>query len=147
MTQASSGKRSRTAVKDLTDAQLDTNYRPGGWTVRQVVHHLPDSHINAYVRLKWALTEDVPTIKPYFEERWTELRDRVAPVENSLVLVESLHKRWLSLLRAMTDQDFAKALNHPDTGLWTLDKMLGLYAWHGRHHTAHITKLAEREGW
>ncbi|MEZ5425923.1 MAG: bacillithiol transferase BstA [Pyrinomonadaceae bacterium] len=137
----------REAVKGLSDEQLDTHYRPGGWTVRQVVHHVVDSHINAYVRFKWTLTEDKPTIKTYFEERWAELGDSRMPVENSLLMAENLHRRWVDLIRWMSDEDFARKLNHPDWGELTLDKMLGQYAWHGKHHTAHITRLAEREGW
>ncbi len=137
----------RDAVKDLSDEQLDTPYRSGGWTVRQVVHHLPDSHLNSYIRFKWALTEDAPTIKPYFEDRWAELGDSRMPVENSLKMLESLHFRWAELLKSMSVEDFEKTLHHPDSGDWTLSKMLALYVWHGRHHLAHITKLRERNGW
>jgi hypothetical protein len=139
----------RTAVETLDDARLDTPYRPGGWTVRQVVHHLPDSHINAYCRFKLALTEDTPTIKPYDESRWAEMPDgRSGLVDESLQLLEALHARWVLLLRAMKPSDFERMLNHPE---WdaplTLDHMLALYSWHGRHHVAHITELAKREGW
>ena len=139
----------RAAVRGLSDQQLDTPYRPEGWTVRQVVHHVPDSHLNAYVRFKLALTEDVPTIKPYDEAEWAKLSDvRDTPVETSLTLLAALHERWVRLLRAMTPSDFGRQLNHPD---WdaplSLDMVLALYAWHGPHHTAHITKLRQRMGW
>ena len=138
----------RAAVRGLGDAQLDTPYRPGGWTVRQVVHHVPDSHMNAYVRFKLALTEDEPTIKPYDEARWAELADsRDTPIETSLVLLERLHERWVTLLRSMSAHDFARRLNHPENGVMRLDQMLALYAWHGRHHVGHVTSLREREGW
>ena len=138
----------RAAVADLTDAQLDTPYRPGGWTVRQVVHHVPDSHINAYVRFKLALTEDQPTIKPYEEARWAELPDsRETPVETSLVLLEALHDRWVRLLRSMSAGDFARQLRHPETGIQRLDQVLALYEWHSKHHVAHVTSLRERMGW
>lgn len=139
----------REAIRGLADRQLDTPYRPGGWTVRQVVHHVPDSHMNAYCRFKLALTEDVPTIKPYDEARWAELIDgKSALVAESLTLLEVLHARWVMLLRAMRPDDFLRKLNHPEWGApLTLDALLALYAWHGRHHTAHITSLREREGW
>jgi hypothetical protein len=138
----------RAAVKGLTDAQLGTPYRPGGWTVRQVVHHVPDSHMNAYVRFKLALTEDEPTIKPYDEARWAELADsRETPVETSLVLLERVHERWVILLRSMSDNDFARRLRHPETGVQRLDQVLALYEWHGAHHVAHVTSLRERMGW
>jgi uncharacterized damage-inducible protein DinB len=138
----------RAAVKGLADAQLDTPYRPGGWTVRQVVHHVPDSHINAYVRFKLALTEDEPTIKPYEEARWAELADtRETPIETSLVLLERLHERWVAVLRSMSDKDFARRLRHPETGIQRLDQVLALYEWHGAHHVAHVTSLRERSGW
>lgn len=138
----------REAVAGLSHAQLDTTYRPDGWTVRQVVHHLPDSHMNSYIRFKFALTEDVPTIKPYDEASWANLNDsRDTPVEVSLTLLESLHHRWDVLLRAMGPAECARRLRHPERGLMTLDDMLGLYAWHGRHHIAHITALRERENW
>jgi uncharacterized damage-inducible protein DinB len=140
--------RLRDAVAGLDAGQLDTPYRPGGWTVRQVVHHVPDSHLNAYLRCKWALTEDEPTIKTYDEARWAELPDsRSTPVEVSLALLDNLHRRWTVLLRAMTADDFQKTLKHPEHGVITLDQILGLYAWHGRHHTAHVTALRERLGW
>lgn len=136
------------AVAGLTPAQLDTPYRPGGWTVRQVVHHVPDSHMNAYVRWKLALTEDVPTIKPYEEARWAELGDvNATPIETSLALLENLHKRWVLLLRSLTPADWSRKFRHPDLGTMSLDQNLALYAWHGRHHVAHITSLRERNGW
>lgn len=138
----------RDAVRGLDDRQLDTPYRPGGWTVRQVVHHVPDSHINAYVRFKLTLTEDVPTIKPYDEARWAELPEaRTAPIGMSLAFLETLHVRWVTMLRAMTEGDFERTLHHPESGTMSLDQMLALYAWHGQHHVAHITTLRKREGW
>jgi len=140
--------RLRAAAAGLTDAQLDTPYRPGGWTVRQVVHHVPDSHMNSYVRFRLALTEQGPTIKPYDESRWAELTDaRTAPIEISLALLEWLHARWVLLLRGLTPGDFAREFRHPELGEVSLDKNLALYAWHGRHHAAHITSLRERMGW
>src|SRR3954471_9167748 len=136
------------AVRGLSEPQLDTPYRPDGWTVRQVAHHVPDSHLNAYVRFKLALTEDNPTVKPYDEAAWAKLGDsRSTPVETSLALLDNLHARWNNLLRAMTPDDFARTLYHPDNGRFTLDQMLALYEWHGRHHTAHVTSLRERNGW
>jgi hypothetical protein len=138
----------RAAVQGLTAQQLDTPYRPGGWTVRQVVHHVADSHLNAYVRFRLALTEDQPTIKPYDQAKWAELQDaRTAPVEISLQLIESLHQRWAVLLRSMSDADFALRFNHPERGVMRLDVTLAMYAWHCRHHAAHITGLRERMGW
>jgi hypothetical protein len=138
----------RAAVAGLSAQQLDTPYRPEGWTVRQVVHHLPDSHLNAYTRFKLALTEDEPTIKTYAEDRWAKLEDgRTAAVDVSLELLDSLHRRWVLMLRSMSPADFSHKFRHPDLGLLTLDKTLGIYAWHGRHHTAHITSLRERNGW
>ena len=138
----------RRAVEGLGDAQLDTPYRPGGWTVRQVAHHVPDSHMNAYVRLKLALTEDEPTIKPYDEARWAELADtRDTPVETSLALLDALHRRWVTLLRSLPPQAFARTFRHPEMGVMSLDQLVALYAWHGRHHVAHVTSLREREGW
>jgi uncharacterized damage-inducible protein DinB len=141
-------KKLRAAVDGLSHEQLDTPYRDGGWTVRQVVHHLPDSHMNSYVRFKLALTEDEPTIKPYNETRWAELSDsKSTPVETSLALMDALHERWVNLLRGMSPSDFARKMKHPERGAMTLDDTLGLYAWHGRHHVAHITSLRERKGW
>jgi uncharacterized damage-inducible protein DinB len=140
--------RLRAAVAGLTEAQLDTPYRPGGWSVRQVVHHLPDSHMNAYVRFKLALTEDTPRVKAYDEARWAMTAEaRSAPVEVSLALLEALHERWVRLLRSLSDDDFARALDHPENGRMRLDTVLAMYAWHGPHHVAHITGLREREGW
>jgi hypothetical protein len=138
----------RAAVAGLTEHQIDTPYRPEGWTVRQVVHHLPDSHLNAFVRFKLALTEDEPTIKPYREDRWANLEDgRTAPIDISLTLLDALHRRWVLLLRSMPPAEFARTFRHPEHGVLTLDTTLGMYAWHGRHHTAHITSLRERNGW
>lgn len=138
----------RAAVSGLTDEQLATPYRPGGWTVRQVVHHIPDSHINSYMRFKLAMTEEQPQIRTYHEERWAELEDgRNAPLEVSLNLLDWLHKRWVLFLRSLSEEDFKKTFQHPEWGLVPLDKAVGLYAWHGRHHVAHITSLRERNGW
>jgi uncharacterized damage-inducible protein DinB len=138
----------RAAVHGLSAEQLDTPYRSGGWTVRQLVHHLPDSHVNAYTRFKLALTEQEPVIKPYEQDRWAELSDaRTAPVELSLALLESLHRRWVLLLRSLTAADFARTFKHPEMGVVSLDKNLALYAWHGKHHVAHITALRERMAW
>jgi uncharacterized damage-inducible protein DinB len=140
--------RMREAVAGLNEQQLATPYRDGGWTVRQVVHHVPDSHLNAYIRFKLALTEEMPTIKPYDQAQWAELADaRESPVETSLQLLESLHDRWVRLLRSMSDADFSRRLMHPENGEMTLDSVLALYGWHGRHHTAHITSLRQRKGW
>ncbi len=136
------------AVAGLDDQQLDTPYRPGGWTVRQVVHHYADSHANSYVRFRLALTEDRPVIKPYDEQRWAELPDaRSVPIGISLTLISSLHERWVFLLRSLDDQAFARTFVHPDNGEMRLDQTLALYAWHCRHHVAHITNLRERHGW
>lgn len=139
----------RAAVAGLDDAQLDTPYRPGGWTVRQVTHHLPDSHMGAYTRFKLALTERVPIIKPYEEARWAELPDTGGtPLDTSLRLLEALHERWLVLLRALGADQWALGYFHPERGrVLRLDQTLALYAWHGRHHVAHVTRLREREGW
>ncbi len=138
----------RAAVKGLSHAQLDTPYRPGGWTVRQVVHHVPDSHLNSYMRFKLALTEDEPTIKTYAEDRWAELADtKSTPIEVSLTLLESLHDRWMSLLRALTPEDWKRTFRHPELGAMNLEKTLALYAWHGRHHVAHVTELRTRNSW
>jgi uncharacterized damage-inducible protein DinB len=138
----------RAAVKGLSEQQLDTPYREGGWSVRQVVHHVPDSHLNSYIRFKWALTEDEPTIKPYAEDRWARLADsKVTPIEVSLTLLDSLHRRWSDLLHSLRGEDWKRKLRHPEAGVLTLDKMLALYAWHGRHHVAHITSLREKMGW
>ena len=138
----------RVAVEDLSQRQLDTPYRSGGWTVRQVVHHVPDSHLNSYCRFKLALTEEEPTIKAYHEDRWAELEDsRATPIEVSLVMLEALHRRWVTLLKSLTSADFARTFRHPEIGVVTLAQNLCLYAWHGRHHTAQITSLRERMGW
>lgn len=133
------------AVAGLSEAAWDTRYRPGGWTVRQVVHHLPDSHLNAYTRFKLALTEDEPTIKPYDEARWAELADtRATPPEVSLILLDALHQRWVVLLESMAEAEFARALRHPEhRRTLTLDEMLALYAWHGRHHVAHVRAVRD----
>jgi len=140
--------RMRQAVAGLNDNQLDTPYRQGGWTVRQVVHHVPDSHLNAYVRFKWSLTESEPTIKAYDEKAWATLKDsQLTPVEVSLKLLESLHSRWTVLLRSMKAEDFERKFVHPESGPHAVDWLLGLYAWHGNHHVAHITGLRERNGW
>jgi uncharacterized damage-inducible protein DinB len=140
--------RLRDAVRGLTDEQLATPYRPDGWTVRQVVHHVPDSHLNSYVRFRLALTEEEPTIKPYHEDQWANLADaRTAPIEVSLALLDALHRRWVMLLRSLTDRDFERTFKHPEMGLVELEKNLALYAWHGRHHVAQITALRERMGW
>ena len=140
--------RMRGAVAGLSEAQLDTPYRDGGWTVRQVVHHVPDSHMNAYTRVKLALTEDEPTIRPYDEAAWATLNDvRDTPIAISLTLLEALHDRWVRILRAMTDADFGRTLMHPENGVMTLDSLIAMYAWHGRHHVAHVTSLRERSGW
>jgi uncharacterized damage-inducible protein DinB len=138
----------RAAVGGLSDSQLDTPYRPDGWTVRQVVHHVPDSHLNSYIRFKLALTEDEPTIKTYAEDRWAELSDtKATPIEVSLVLLESLHHRWVRLLRSLTPEQWKRRFRHPELGPMTLEKTLALYAWHGRHHVAHITELRQRMSW
>lgn len=138
----------RAAVQGLSETQLNTPYREGGWTVRQVVHHVPESHMNAFTRFKLALTETNPTIKPYNEDAWVKLGDVArTPVETSVVLLEALHQRWVALLEVMGPDDFTRPLMHPEIGPITLDRMLQLYAWHGRHHVAHITTLRAREGW
>ena len=138
----------RGAVAPLSNERLDTTYRQGGWTLRQVVHHIPDSHLNAYVRFKWALTEDEPTIKTYDEARWAELADyRTVPVSVSLDFLTLVHRKWGALLRALTPEQWARSLVHPDEGRLDLATVAGLYAWHGRHHLAHITTTAERLGW
>jgi len=137
----------RRAVAGLNDAQLDTPYRNGGWTVRQVAHHVPDSHMNAYLRFKWGLTEDTPAIKTYEEKDWAKTPETRAPIAVSLDLLTALHQRWVMLLRGMSPADFARTIKHPDLGTPSLDTMLALYAWHGRHHTAHVTSLRQRMGW
>jgi hypothetical protein len=138
----------RAAVRGLDESQLDTPYRPDGWTVRQVVHHVPESHLNAYTRFKLALTEEQPTIKPYDEDAWTKTRDVYAtPIETSLVLLESLHDRWVRLLESLSAEEFDRTLEHPESGVMSLHQMLAMYQWHGKHHVAHITTLRERKGW
>ena len=138
----------RNAVHDLQPEQLDTPYRPEGWTVRQVVHHVPDSHLNAYIRFKLALTEEQPPIKPYDEAEWAKLPDsKITPIGTSLQLLGALHARWVDLLRAMQPSDFGRTLYHPEHGVITLNRILALYAWHSRHHLAHITSLRERMDW
>ena len=138
----------RAAVNGLSPEQIETPYRDGGWTVRQVVHHLPDSHLNAYVRFKLALTEDQPTIKPYMEDRWAELQDtRSTPLEVSLTLLDSLHTRWVRLLRSLKPEDWKRSFRHPELGVVPLEKNLALYSWHGQHHVAHITELRKRMRW
>ena len=145
---ASTPRNLRAAVDGLTAEQLDTPYRPGGWTVRQVIHHVPESHMNAYIRFKLALTEDAPTIKPYMEDRWAKLADvQSTPVEVSLRLLDCLHARWLPLLRSLDPSDWKRVFNHPELGSMPLERNLALYAWHGRHHVAHITELRKKMGW
>ena len=140
--------RLRAAVAGLSDPQLDTPYRDGGWTVRQVVHHVPDSHMNSYIRFKLALTEDSPTIRTYMEDRWAELPEaKSAPIEVSLSLLENLHGRWMLFLRSLKPEDWKKTFRHPELGPMDLEKSLALYAWHGKHHVAHVTSLRERMGW
>jgi hypothetical protein len=140
--------RLREAVAGLTDTQLDTPYREGGWTVRQVVHHVPDSHTNAYVRSCVVLTETEPTIRTYDEKAWAMLTfARLGPIEVSLDLLDALHTRWLGVLRGMSEADFSRRFIHPDHGLMTMAVLIEMYSWHGQHHVAHITKLREREGW
>lgn len=137
----------RAAVSGLSDAQLDTPYREGGWTVRQLIHHVADSHANAYIRFKWTLTEDTPTIKAYDENEWAKLADSKLPVEYPLKMLEALHTRLVALIESMAEADFEKAFVHPERGKVTLGNNLALYDWHCRHHTAHVTRLRERMGW
>ena len=138
----------REALRGLSDAQLDTPYRPGGWTVRQVVHHIADSHMNAYVRVKLALTESSPTIKPYDEKAWAELADSRLPVEVSQILIDALHRRWVATLDAFKPEDWQRTFVHPDHGrAMTLENATALYAWHSRHHVAHIVELRKRQNW
>ncbi len=138
----------RVAVQGLSAEQLDTPYRPDGWTVRQVVHHVPESHMNAYVRFKLALTEDNPTIKPYDEAAWAKLPDVArTPIDVSLQLLGALHSRWVDVARLMQPADFARTFFHPERGVVTLDQTLAMYAWHSAHHTAHITSLRQRMAW
>ncbi len=145
---ADAPERLRKAVAGLDDRQLETPYRPGGWTVRQVVHHLADSHVNSYVRFKLAMTESEPQVKGYDETLWAELPDaKSSPVEVSLALLSSLHERWVIFLRALTDDECARGFIHSQLGRVRVDQNTALYAWHGRHHVAHIEALKEREGW
>ena len=138
----------RSAVNGLTPRQIETPYRDGGWTVRQVVHHLPESHMNAYIRFKLALTEDEPTIKPYLEDRWARTDEvQGTPLEISLALLDSLHDRWVRLLRGLKETDWKRSFQHPEMGTVSLEKNLALYAWHGRHHTAHVAELRKLMGW
>ena len=137
----------REALNGLVQAQLDTPYRPDGWTVRQVVHHLPDSHLNAYTRFKLGVTEDLPTIRTYREAAWAELPDSQGAIEVSLRLLEALHERWTNLLRQFSDEQWGRQIGHPEVGLMRLDSLLSMYAWHGPHHVAHITSLRDRKGW
>ena len=139
--------RMREAVSGLSDAQLDTPYRPGGWTVRQVVHHVADSHMNGLIRTKLALTEDVPTIKPYDENAWSTVPDMRLPIDVSLGLLDGLHTRWTAVWRALQPADFARQFVHPEIGTMSLDTQLQSYAWHSRHHVAHIAFLRQRQGW
>jgi uncharacterized damage-inducible protein DinB len=141
-------ERMREAVHGLSPERLDTPYRPGGWTVRQVVHHVPDSHMNSYIRFKLGVTEDEPTIKTYDESLWAELADaKSKPIEPSLALLENLHARWVIFLRSLGPAEWARKVRHPEWGAISLDELLSQYAWHGRHHVAHITALRERSGW
>jgi uncharacterized damage-inducible protein DinB len=138
----------RAAVQGLSPQQLETPYREGGWTVRQVIHHVPESHMNAYIRFKLALTEDQPTIKPYAEDLWAKLPDvESTPLEVSLALLASLHGRFVYMLRSMQPEDWKRSFNHPQLGPMALEKNLALYSWHGRHHLAHVTELRKRMGW
>ena len=139
--------RLRDAVSGLDDAQLDTPYREGGWTIRQLVHHIADSHANSYIRVKLALTESDPTIQPYDEAAWASLPDSRMPVDVSLALTDAIHARFVNLLESMTDADYEKTFRHPERGTVTLANNLAIYDWHSRHHTAHITRLRERMGW
>jgi DinB superfamily len=138
----------RAAVKGLSESQLDTPYRPGGWTVRQVTHHVPDSHMNAYVRFKLALTENEPAIKAYEQQLWAELPDtKETPIDVSLALLDSLHDRWVRLLRSIEPEQWKRTFRHPELGLVTLERNLALYTWHVKHHVAHVTELHKRMGW
>ena len=138
----------RAAVKGLSAEQIETPYREGGWTIRQVVHHVPESHMNAYIRFKLAMTEDNPTIKPYDEDGWVNLADiPKTPIDTSVALLELLHARWVALLDTMKAADFERPLVHPEIGPITLDRLLQTYAWHGPHHVAHITQLRKQRGW
>ena len=138
----------RASVDGLTSEQFETPYRAGGWTVRQVAHHVPESHMNAYIRFKLALTEDEPTVKPYDEAAWAKTSDVSAtPIETSLTMLTALHDRWVRLLESLTDADYARQFRHPELGVVRLEGVLAMYAWHGKHHVAHIRSLRERMGW
>lgn len=137
----------RAAVYGLTDEQLDTPYRDGGWTLRQTVHHVAESHMNGFIRIKFALTEDAPTIKPYDEASWAELPDMSLPIDASLKILEGVHERLTTLLRGLSDEQFERTYVNPESGPWTVDAFIALYAWHSRHHTAHITELRKAKGW
>ena len=139
--------RIRDAVADLSDAQLDTPYRPAGWTVRQVVHHVADSHANGFIRIKLALTEDVPTIKPYDEEAWATLSDMRLPIGLSLGILDGIHARWATVCQTLAPEQFVRRFTHPEIGTISIDTHLQLYAWHSWHHVAHITSLRQRKGW
>lgn len=140
--------RLRIAVEGLSNDQLDTPYRPGGWTIRQIVHHICDSNINSYIRFKMALTEDIPVIKLWDQESWANLIDaRTAPVNVSLDLLDSLHIRWVMFLRSLSDMDFSCTFTHPESGIVSIERNIWNYSWHNRHHTAQITSLRERMGW
>jgi hypothetical protein len=140
-------ERLKAAVAGLNETQLDTPYREDGWTVRQVVHHVADSHAMAYTRCKQALTKDWPMEQPYDEAAWANLADSRLPVDVSLAMIEGLHGRWVALLESLSDDDFGKGYNHPERGRENLAKALAMYDWHSRHHTAHITNLRARQGW
>jgi len=138
----------RQAVSGLSPERLDTTYRPGGWTLRQVVHHLADGHMNWYLRTKFTLTEDQPLIKPYDEARWAETAEaRTGPIGPSLLLLDGLCERWAALFRSLTEDQWKRAMMHPERGVLALDATLPMMVWHGRHHTAHITGLRERMNW
>jgi uncharacterized damage-inducible protein DinB len=145
---AETPERLAAAVRGLSEEQLEEPYRPGGWSIRQVAHHVPDSHVNAYVRLKLALTEEAPLIKPYDEQAWARLADVAAtPVDVSITLLRALHQRWVSLLESLDETAWQRTFTHPDHGAVTIEWLLQMYSWHGRHHVAHITSLRQRKGW
>jgi hypothetical protein len=139
--------RMREAIRNLTEGQLDTPYRPGGWTVRQLVHHVADSHMNGYIRTKLAITEENPTIKPYDQDAWSRLADSRLPIDVSLAILDAVHARWTAINRGLQEGDVARTLVHPDLGQLTVDRHIHLYGWHSRHHVAHITSLRQRENW
>ena len=135
------------AVSGLNHVQLETPYRDGGWTVRKLVHHIADSHANAYIRTKLALTEDWPTVKPYDQDAWAYLADSKLPIDGSIAMISAIHERWVALLESLSDADFQRGYNHPENGRQNLATVLAIYAWHSRHHTAHITGLRSRQNW